>query len=216
MRPVLRHVFLDLDGTLADSADGIVRGLREAVRRVGGTAPEAEALRATIGRPLRAVFLELLGDEALAGRALEAYLEDFERLVLPTHRLYAGIVDALEELARAGFALHVVTAKRHGAALRTVAHLGLESRLRGVYGISETAGRRDKSTALADALRDQNAHPARATMIGDRRDDVEAARRNGVRAVAVGWGYGSLDELHRAGPDALVHRPAELCDALRA
>ncbi len=216
MRDAVRHVFFDLDGTLADSAEGIVSGLSRAARRVAGAAPPAETLRATIGRPLDRIFLELLGDAALARRAVAAYQQDFDRVVLPAQRLYAGIGEVLEDLAGRGCALHVVTAKRHDAALRAVAQLGLRCRVAGIYGIDEAAGRRDKVEALSAALSGQGASVGEAAMVGDRREDVDAARRNGVRAVAVSWGYGSLEELRRARPDALLHRPDELPGALAA
>ncbi|MGI8624098.1 MAG: HAD hydrolase-like protein, partial [Solirubrobacteraceae bacterium] len=53
-------------------------------------------------------------------------------------------------------------------------------------------------------------------MICDRRFDMEAARAYGLLAVGVTWGFGSRDELRRAGADVLVDRPAELAAALRA
>ena len=41
-------------------------------------------------------------------------------------------------------------------------------------------------------------------MIGDRADDIRAARAHGVHAVAVRWGYGADDELRDAAPDYFV------------
>ena len=52
--------------------------------------------------------------------------------------------------------------------------------------------------------------------VGDREDDVTAARRNRVAAIAVTWGYGSLEELENAGPQWLVHTPRELLTCLGA
>jgi phosphoglycolate phosphatase len=40
-------------------------------------------------------------------------------------------------------------------------------------------------------------------MVGDRGEDVHGAKRNGLRAVAVSWGYGSRAELEAEGPDAI-------------
>jgi len=49
-----------------------------------------------------------------------------------------------------------------------------------------------------------------AVMIGDRHFDIEGARANGVRAIGVGWGFGSHEELREAGADAIAATPAEL------
>jgi phosphoglycolate phosphatase-like HAD superfamily hydrolase len=47
-------------------------------------------------------------------------------------------------------------------------------------------------------------------MIGDRAVDVTAARAAGMRAVAVLWGHGSLQELRDAAPDQLLDSPDQL------
>jgi phosphoglycolate phosphatase len=52
--------------------------------------------------------------------------------------------------------------------------------------------------------------PADAVMIGDRRDDVEAAKANRVRSIGVTWGYGSRAELELAGAEHIVDSVAEL------
>jgi phosphoglycolate phosphatase len=51
-------------------------------------------------------------------------------------------------------------------------------------------------------------------MVGDRSHDVLGARKNGVAAVGVLWGYGSRTELTNAGAGALLASPYELAAAL--
>ena len=47
-------------------------------------------------------------------------------------------------------------------------------------------------------------------MIGDRYFDIEGARANGVHALGVAWGFGSVEELRTAGADAIAANPLEL------
>ena len=47
---------------------------------------------------------------------------------------------------------------------------------------------------------------------GDRPEDVEAAKRNSIRAMGVGYGYGSEDELKDA--DAVAHAASEIPDLI--
>jgi phosphoglycolate phosphatase len=49
-----------------------------------------------------------------------------------------------------------------------------------------------------------------AIMIGDRAEDVRAARAHGIGAVAVGWGYGAPEELRDARPDYFAPTIADL------
>ena len=47
-------------------------------------------------------------------------------------------------------------------------------------------------------------------MIGDRREDILAARANGVRSIGVSYGYGTDGELREAGADIICSSPREL------
>ena len=47
-------------------------------------------------------------------------------------------------------------------------------------------------------------------MVGDSEVDIATARAAGVRSVGVSWGLRGLDVITAAGPDFLVHAPAEL------
>jgi phosphoglycolate phosphatase len=47
-------------------------------------------------------------------------------------------------------------------------------------------------------------------MIGDRDQDIDGAKANGLQSVGVLWGYGSRDELMNAGADYLVSTPLDI------
>jgi len=52
-------------------------------------------------------------------------------------------------------------------------------------------------------------------MIGDREHDALGAKANGLlRAVGALWGYGSREELEKAGADPLVERPDEIVETV--
>ena len=52
--------------------------------------------------------------------------------------------------------------------------------------------------------------PQACTVIGDSTMDLETARRSGMRAVAVTWGYHNREALLAALPDAVIDAPEEL------
>ena len=57
-------VLFDLDGTLTDSAPGILNSVRYACRKLGLPIPGEETLRRFLGPPLIASFRELMGLDA--------------------------------------------------------------------------------------------------------------------------------------------------------
>ena len=75
----------------------------------------------------------------------------------------------------------------------------------------------DKASIIAET-RVELGSPAAETMImiGDRHSDIAGGRLNGIRTIAVTWGYGSRDELEAAAPDLIIDRPDQLPDAAEA
>jgi phosphoglycolate phosphatase len=51
-------------------------------------------------------------------------------------------------------------------------------------------------------------------MVGDREHDVQGARQHDIDTIGVLWGYGSVDELTRAGASRLVDQPGDLIPLL--
>lgn len=135
-RPVL---LLDLDGTLADPAPGILECYRHALAAVGVFPPE-EDLRWVIGPPIRQTFGQLLDGRGDVEEAVRLYRERYSDWGLYQAAVYPGIPEALAHHVERGTRLMVCTSKSRGFAGRVVDHFGLAALLSGIYG-SELDGR---------------------------------------------------------------------------
>jgi phosphoglycolate phosphatase len=200
------HLLFDLDGTLVDSFPGISRSINQTLASVGREpVPEAQ-LRRFVGKRLAEIFSTLLGaeDEALVDRAVEIYRPLFDEVGILDSCVFPGIPEALATLRAAGHSLQVVTVRSLGSARLVVRHFGLDEFFDAVHGPDRTQRGGDKADLVRAALDLAGADPRDTIMIGDRGDDVRAARTHGVRSVAVGWGYGAHDELREAAPDVFV------------
>jgi phosphoglycolate phosphatase len=191
----------DLDGTLTDSAPGIVACLNHALTALGVAPLAHDQLRAHIGSPLRVIFQRLLTDpdDDHVERAIVAYRQRFEHIGLVENQLFPDIADALRALRSRGHRLAVVTAKPTAVAERVLAHFAIDHLFESTHGAPASDERCDKAECLAAALRHTQVTREDAVMIGDRVDDALAAKACGVRMVGVEWGYGSRDELVTAG-----------------
>lgn len=94
-------LYFDLDGTLTDSSDGIIRCFAHAVEKMGVELADLP-LRSCVGPPLPAAFRTLLGssEPSLIERAIALYRERFEAAGMFENALYPGVVEALSELRR--------------------------------------------------------------------------------------------------------------------
>lgn len=200
-------VFFDLDGTLTDPLPGISRSIRHALETLGVEHDPEDDFRWCIGPPLRESFAVLAGT-ALAERALSVYRERFSAVGWRENAPYDGIHRALEALSEDGHRLYVATSKPHVYATRILDHFELLPYFDASYGAELDGTRADKSALLAHALRRHPAH--NPVMVGDRKYDIEGALSNSMRAVGVSYGYGSAEELARAGADCIVDRPSDL------
>jgi phosphoglycolate phosphatase len=201
-------VVFDIDGTLLDSAPGIVAGFRYALSSVGFDAPDTDQLRADLGPPVGDIFTALgLPSTALA-EAVRAYREFYLAYGLQQATLYAGVRQLLESLRAEGVSLGTATAKRTDVAGAILQHHDLARYFVAVNGTDDV--RKTKTETIAFALHQLGGpDPAEVIMVGDRHFDVTGARDCGVVPVGVTWGYGSLAELLATGA-RLIDQPAEL------
>ena len=199
-------VLFDLDGTLTDPKPGITKSVQYALRRLGIQADDLEQLTPFIGPPLVESFMRYYAlDTATAQQALAYYREYFAERGLFENAVYPGIVDLLARLRRQGRTLAVATSKPAVYAGRILAHFHLADDFALVAGSELDGTRVAKGEVIAYALaRLPSAELSTCVMVGDRMHDVVGARENTIASVAVGYGYGSLDELRAAEPTHLV------------
>ncbi|WP_166304439.1 HAD family hydrolase [Bradyrhizobium sp. 2S1] len=214
--PTDRAIFFDLDGTLTDPKPGITGSIQYALGKLGRPVPSQDELTWCIGPPLRASFALLLGGEELADRAVELYRERFGDVGLFENSVYPDIAEVLAELREWPGRMYVATSKPHVFATRIVAHFGLNGYFDHVFGSELDGTRVNKVDLLAYALEQTGADPEKAVMIGDRSHDVIGARRNGIRAVGVTYGYGTPEELLEAGASQLCASPRAVGDHIHS
>jgi len=214
----VKELLFDLDGTLTDPATGITRSLQHAFTKLGRDVPPLGELKRFIGPPLREAFADLLStdDEAVLDLAIQHYRDRYAEVGIYENELYPDVPDGLAALRRLGHRLWVATSKPQVYARRIIDHFGLSHWFEEVYGSELSGEGSDKSELISNILKRERLRPDDAWMIGDRSHDIVGAQRNGVRTIAVLWGYGSEEELRGARPDAMVGSMAHLCEYLAA
>jgi phosphoglycolate phosphatase len=209
---MLSNVFFDLDGTLTDSKEGIMKCFQYSLNELGRSYVGELKVEDCIGPPLRAAFKKLLAsnDELLIEKAVSVYRERYEKLGLFENIVYPGISDLLSTLHKNSLRLYVVTTKPKIWADRIVEHFKLDHWFTSIFG-TDLNGRFDsKAEHIEFILSNLKLLPEETIMIGDRRDDILAGKINRLRTVGVTFGYGSKQEIIDSTPDYICDSPLEI------
>jgi phosphoglycolate phosphatase-like HAD superfamily hydrolase len=185
-------VIFDLDGTLTDSAEGIVASFLHALGHIGAPVPSGDLVAQIVGPPMDDTFRSMdLGEDA--EEAIAAFRAEYGARGWAMNSLFDGIEALLADLRAAGVRLAVATSKLETTARRILAHFGLDQHFEVIAGASPDGSRKAKAEVLAHALSQLQPLPETVLMVGDRSHDVEGAAAHGIDAVVVGWGYGKAD-----------------------
>ncbi len=198
----------DFDGTLADSFPWFIASLDQTTEHFGLTRvdpAQIEALRDLSSREA----LNHLGVPLLKLPAISIYMRNLFSEGIQNIALFPGASDALSALDGAGVKLALVSSNAES----NVRHvLGPAAGLIDHYACGSSLwGKAEKFKSVLRALRQS---PARSIAIGDEIRDIDAARKAGLAAGSITFGYNSRRALETAGPDYLFDDYAGLIRAV--
>lgn len=208
-----RTILFDLDGTLTDSAEGVINCAYLALEYFGLPLPRREDMRFIVGPPLRDSFLRLGVTEQDVEKAVEIYRSRYVPIGMFENAPYPGIPAMLSALKEAGHELYVATSKPENMATEILDKFRLSGYFNKIYGASLDGTRDTKDTVIAYLL-EELGHRENIIMVGDTSFDVLGAAVHGIKTIGVAWGYGEVEDMVAAGAVSIVQSPAELLDQL--
>ncbi len=200
------YFFFDLDGTLTDPAQGITNSFIHALKYFGIEIPSYEKLCSFIGPPLVDTFKTQFGfSDEQAVEGVKKYREYFAAKGLLENTVYPGIPELLSTLKQNGKKLVVATSKPEEYSIKIIEHFGLSQYFENVCGslMDETRSKKDEVIEYA-IERNHIADRSKILMIGDRKHDMLGAKKCGISACGILFGYGSREELQTNGADMIA------------
>lgn len=205
-------IFLDLDGTLVDSAPGIKESVKYALMYFGIDEKDEEKLNLFIGPPLYDAFSEYYRmNKEDADTAVEKYRENYKQnKAMLKYKVYDGVESMLKTLKENGFIICLATAKPKDFAQIILDDAGLSEYFNIINGASFDASKRSKTAVIKDLIETNNFKKEKILMVGDRENDVTGAKNNEISVLGVTYGYGDKKELNDAGCTDVVNTPDEV------
>ncbi len=206
-----KYILIDLDGTIADSSEGIYKSVSYALENMGIHNEPLERLSRFIGPPLYDSFTEFYGfDHEEALRAIGFYRERYHEKGVYESKLYDGIPELLKLLRVNGMKTVVATSKPEIPARTMLESLGITELFDFIAGSTFDLSRRSKSDVLRYAIAELGIDIDDAVMVGDTKYDVLGAKEFSLATIGVTYGFGTRNELNRAGADIVVDTVEEI------
>ncbi|MEE6716086.1 HAD hydrolase-like protein [Schleiferilactobacillus harbinensis] len=209
----MTQLFFDFDGTIANSEQGIVAGIKYFVKKMQLTPLTNDQYRLFIGPTLSARMHQFYPtlDNTAVKQAIDLYQEYYADQGIFEMQIYPGVIPVLQQLHAAGFTMNVASTKPEAMIDRIVQHFDLNPYFSGLYGATmDESIRSSKTDVLAYALKEADAAASNSIMIGDRNTDMIGGRANGVPTIGVLYGFGDRSELSAAGADVIVSQPRDI------
>ncbi|KRB37032.1 HAD hydrolase-like protein [Microbacterium sp. Root180] len=188
-------VLWDVDGTIVDASDGILRRLTVTLEHFGRRPPTRAELVHWIGPPMYESFQVNVGmtpDEASEAVAFYRVLGKKDGYTTGA-KLFDGVGELIRDVAAAGIPEATASSKPEIQVAALMDHFDLSPSLTAVVGATpDEKTLSAKADIVAEALRRLQAAGAdtsRPVLVGDRHHDVEGGAVHGVPVIFVRWGF---------------------------
>ena len=184
-------VIFDLDGTLVDSAPGIVRTILH-VLAVNEITPVRTVDHTLVGPPLEAMFEMIIEkkDRPHLNTLIDGYKCFYDLEGYKESKPFEGVDETMLFLKDMGKGMHIATNKRYTPTQSILRYLGWEKNFNSVYAVDSHGTRfANKADMLARVIQNQVLAKEAVLYVGDTKNDEEAAAANGIAYYHAFWGY---------------------------
>ncbi|HIP46648.1 MAG TPA: HAD family hydrolase [Campylobacterales bacterium] len=192
-------ILFDLDGTLIDSTDAIIKCFDDSFKHFGLPTPDDEKIKSLIGHPLDYMYLHLGIEKEKVWDFVDIYKMHYRERSKPMTYFLPEAVEAIKEAAT--FArLGIVTTKTGTYSRILLEHMGVMDYFEVLIGREDVTHPKPHPEPILKALHQMDVHyHDNVWMIGDTCLDIVSAKDAGVDSIGVRCGYGSEKELLRCG-----------------
>ena len=216
-----KALLFDLDGTLADTAPDLSRALNRTLQALDCATVSLEEVRLWIGDGTenllkRAVSktLDRQVDVDLIDRGVGLFDVYYSESVWVKSVCYPGVLNGLSRLKRLGFKLACVTNKPRSFSSDVLKQSGLDIFFDIVVSGNDLPERKPSPMPLLYATKELKLGPRECIVIGDSKNDAEAALKAGMMVLLVTWGYHQDMKLSQMGATELIGKFSEISNSV--
>jgi HAD superfamily hydrolase (TIGR01509 family) len=205
-------LFLDFDGTIADTSGDVVCAVRRVLSEFKGKDYSDEEIVKNIWGPAERFLAHLLEtpQNELPEGAASLFRKFYDENCNVHTAIYNGVENLLSEAAAGGKILAIATSKTRAPTLAILKKHGLLSFFHAVFADDDVKYSKPSPKCLLLPMERFQKTPEQTLFVGDTPVDIETGHHAGVDVAAALWGFGNAEELKKANPRYLVSSPREL------
>ena len=197
-------VLFDLDGTLVDSNELIIKSLDETLKKY---LPDREFSRKElidmIGPPLQESFSVASKDPTVINEMIVCYREVYVRLEFDYIEIYPNTIKMLKTLSENNYNLGIVTTKFKSSAMPSIIHYGLDKYITSYCFLDDITEHKPHPEPIFYAL-NQFKDYDKVIMVGDNSSDILAGRNATTFTCGVDWSI-KKDKIKALNPDFWIN-----------
>lgn len=204
-------VLFDLDGTLADTAPDLACCINMMLAKLGMPEQTEDKIKTWIGNGIEYLVKRALSDASnkqteatFYRKALSSFTEFYTENNCVHSKLFPGVIEALTHLKSGQYKIGCVTNKRSQFTERLLQALGIHSYFDIIISGDTLPKKKPDPMPLLHAAEYFSVAPAKALMVGDSCNDVNAARAAGFPILCVSYGYNFGKDIRESQPDIVV------------
>lgn len=203
----------DFDGTLVDSAPGIIDVMIQVSDYYGFPQSVVEHWKQLIGVPLNNQSEIILpsSDKKFQDEVADKYREFYNDRCVELCPPFPALFHVLETLRKANITITIATSKKKTIVDPVLEHYNITNYFSLVIGAEGVKHHKPHPEAVLNTLAHHKCAREEAVVIGDSHFDLEMARNAGVDAIGVSTGVHGPEILRQATPISVV---GNLTDAL--
>ena len=210
----MKLLIFDLDGTLIDSVPDLTEAINKTFNELGIDNVTEDEVRNYLGNGARTLIERALknkNDQNLLQEALKIFKNHYKNNVCVKTSLYPGVKETLEKLPNKKA---IVTNKPYEFVGEILKTLGIDGHFEMYIGGESLPEKKPSPLPLLYVCEKMGFEPENSVMIGDSKNDIIAAKKAGIKSIAVNYGYNYGEDVKIFEPDIIIDEFTKLAEVV--
>lgn len=207
---MIKHICFDLDGTLVDSKDTILKSTKKALDSLN--------IRYNFSDE---VFSNMIGSHFVdIFREFNIVVPDFEKFIsiyktlyfgyISDSKLYPGVETALRFIKNKNVKISLLTTKVQEQAEKIIGHFNLQLYFDYIMGRRDGLAHKPSAEPLLFICDELGVRSHETLIVGDTELDIRCGKDAGAKTCGVLYGYRTKEQIENEKPDFLISSLSEL------